>query len=299
MFNSMMNQMNSLAASQRVGMSFDPMLMSMQQQQTFMPMGGGFGFNPGMGSMMAQYPPEMAIPMSYGPFSSHLPLSSSSMQPALRTMTSEKGRPSSRGSKRTYSHGSSSSAVHKSKKRKELPSTAQESNATLRKKKHKEVEIRRRKKINDLYTELSRELEIGPTDKASLMLYALNFIRSMRKNYPNTDMKAMTGLNNGLQVGPGESEERGNETGEQNSSTAEEDESEVESRLHRSPLSSVLLAIKTEMVPQLKIQPDSANDMTPSVGSPVAMTRPNFSDNASILSIPPSPAGNLGGFDHL
>ena len=69
----------------------------------------------------------------------------------------------------------------------------QESTASLRRKKHKEVEIKRRKKINSLFSDLTSELECGPTDKASILLYALTFIRTVKKKYPTIDMPLSTG----------------------------------------------------------------------------------------------------------
>jgi hypothetical protein len=44
----------------------------------------------------------------------------------------------------------------------------------VRKEKHKEVEVRRRKRIADLFTKLSEVLGCGPTDKASILIYALS-----------------------------------------------------------------------------------------------------------------------------
>jgi hypothetical protein len=51
------------------------------------------------------------------------------------------------------------------------------SHAQLRRYKHKEVEVRRRRKISTLFTELSDLLDCGPTDKASILSIATRFIK--------------------------------------------------------------------------------------------------------------------------
>jgi hypothetical protein len=60
--------------------------------------------------------------------------------------------------------------------------THQETSASIRRDKHKQVEIRRRKKINNLFAQLSDELDCGPTDKASILAAALNYIRRSKQS---------------------------------------------------------------------------------------------------------------------
>ena len=85
---------------------------------------------------------------------------------------------------------------HKQKADKRKTSS-QEATASLRRKKHKEVEIKRRKKINSLFLQLTNELECGPTDKASVLLYALNFIKGVKKKYSGVELKTLTGMAGG------------------------------------------------------------------------------------------------------
>ena len=107
---------------------------------------------------------------------------------------------------------------HKADKRK---TTSQEATASLRRKKHKEVEIKRRKKINSLFLQLTNELECGPTDKASVLLYALNFIKGVKKKYAGVEMKTLTGV-----AGIGEEDRRERDEYEDGDEDEDEDEEE-------------------------------------------------------------------------
>ena len=101
-----------------------------------------------------------------------------------------------------------------------------ESTASLRRKKHKEVEIKRRKKINSLFNDLTVELECGPTDKASILLYALTFIRGVKGKYgAGLDMQGLIGVGVGGGVEGGVKRE-GEGEGDVDDDGAEGDEDE-------------------------------------------------------------------------
>lgn len=57
------------------------------------------------------------------------------------------------------------------------------SHAQMRRHKHKEVEVRRRRKISNLFNELAALLECGPTDKASILWIAARYVRYAREHH--------------------------------------------------------------------------------------------------------------------
>ena len=96
-----------------------------------------------------------------------------------------------RSSQTPLATSSSRSKAYKGGKRR---TSRQEVAASLRCRKHKEVEIKRRTKISSLLMQLTNELECGPTDTASVLLYALDFIKGAKRRYSGVELNSPTSM---------------------------------------------------------------------------------------------------------
>jgi len=184
-----------------------------------------------------------------------------------------------------------------------------ESTASLRRKKHKEVEIRRRKKINTLFSDLSGELECGPTDKASILLFALNFIKGIKKKYGNLDLKSLSGSGGTTIIADNIKTENDEEIQQIIAGTSDSDDNDTRDQIDNQTAKRKRQKTATSAPPPLNIQSNNNNNINNNINnnnnnnnntggsSQVSSTltsptihRPTFADINAIMSIPPSPA---------